>query len=141
MAGHPPTDQPAADTAKVMKAISPCQATLTTKIKEVKGGNLRRLDKTCTNSWTESEVRVSRVEDDALPSQSKTSLGCMQQQLHQLLQKQDDLENRLPTVTSSLLVYLSTQRVQIQVHHHTPSWQNSTTRTAIQSSASFYSTM
>lgn len=36
MAGHPPTDQPAADTAKVMKAISPCQATLTTKIKEVK---------------------------------------------------------------------------------------------------------
>lgn len=84
-----------AETAKVLEAISSCQASLTSKIKEVKidislvRQDLQRLN----DRVTEAETRLSTVEDSLPPLQ--TASDCLQLQVSQMLLKQDDMENRL----------------------------------------------
>lgn len=84
----------AADTTRVLEAISVCQATLTSKIEEVKVDiSLIRQDMTkIRERVTETETRISRAEDIIYPLQH--SQEDMQRQFQQLAQKQDDLENR-----------------------------------------------
>lgn len=65
----PTTEHAAADTAKVLEAISTCQSTLTSKIEEIKVDiSLIRQDMTKLRDWvTETETRISRAEDTLYP--------------------------------------------------------------------------
>lgn len=88
------TEHEAADTVKVLEAISLCQSTLTTKIEEMKVDiSLLRHDMTkLRERVTEAETRLGRAEDTLYPLQH--SQEDLQRQVQQLAQKQDDLENR-----------------------------------------------
>lgn len=90
----PHTEHEAADTAKVLEAISLCQSTLTTKLEEVKVDiSLIRQDMTkLRERVTETETRISRAEDTLYPLQH--SQEDLKRQIQQLAQKHDDLENR-----------------------------------------------
>ncbi|PIO37424.1 hypothetical protein AB205_0021550 [Aquarana catesbeiana] len=69
----------------VLEAISDCKSTLTSKIEE----DLQKL-----RDWvTETEARISHVEDDIPPLQVHTER--LQHQLNMVLAKQDDMENCL----------------------------------------------
>lgn len=83
------------DTARVLEAISDCKSSLTCKIEEVKiDVSLIRQDlQKLRERVTETETRISRVEDEMPPLQQATDH--IQQQLHSILSKQDDMENRL----------------------------------------------
>lgn len=88
------TEHEAADTARVLEAISLCQSTLTTKIEEVKVDiSLIRQDMTkIRERVTETEARISRAEDTIYPLQH--SQEDLKRQIQILAQKHDDLENR-----------------------------------------------
>lgn len=90
------------DTARVLEAISSCQeaitacqTSLTARIEEVKVDiSLVRQDfQKLKGRVTEAENRLGTVEDSLPPLQNTTSE--LQHQVNQLLQKQDDIENRL----------------------------------------------
>lgn len=80
---------------KVLKAISHCQSTLTTKIEEVKVDisliqqHLQKL----RERVKQLQTRLCSL-DDVIP-RLQHSLDHLQLQVNQLLQKQDDMENRL----------------------------------------------
>lgn len=82
-------------TSKVLEAIATCQTMLTTKIEEVKVDiSLMRQDmQKLRDRVGEAEHRISEVEDSLPPLQSSSDR--LQQQVHLILQKQDDMENRL----------------------------------------------
>lgn len=84
-----------ADTDKALEAFSALQATLTTKIEEVKVDiSLVRQDLHKLKEWVKtSETRLGEVDDTIQPLQNTSE--CMQYQINQLLAKQDDdMENR-----------------------------------------------
>lgn len=90
------------DTARVLEAITSCQeditacqTTLTARVEEVKVDiSLVRQDfQKLKGRVTEAETRLSNMED-SLPL-LQNSMGDLQFQVSQLLQKQDDIENRL----------------------------------------------
>lgn len=91
-----------ADTTKVLEAITACQeaiaacqSTLTARIEEVKVDiSLVRQDfQKLRERVTETETRISMMEDSLPPLQHSSE--AIQTQVNQLLQKQDDLENRI----------------------------------------------
>lgn len=90
-----PSDSAADDTARVLEAISDCKSTLTCKIEEVKVDvSLIRQDlQKLRERVTDTETRISQVEDDISPLQITTER--LQHQLNMVLIKQDDMENRL----------------------------------------------
>lgn len=95
-AGSPSTTSSATeDTARVLEAISDCKSTLTGKIEEIKidvsliHQDLQKL----RDRVTETETRISHMEDELHPLHVTTEQ--LQHQLHMVLAKQDDMENRL----------------------------------------------
>lgn len=95
-AGSPAaTSSSTEDTARVLEAISDCKSTLMGKIEEVKiDVSLIRQDlQKLRDGVTETENRISHVEDDMHPLQVTTEQ--LQHQFHTVLVKQDDMKNRL----------------------------------------------
>lgn len=84
-----------AETAKVLEAITTCQEAVTACIEEVNVDiSLLRQDfQNLRERVSEAETRLSTVEDSPPPLQNTTA--DLQLQMSQLLQKQDDIENRL----------------------------------------------
>lgn len=95
-AGPPPhADSAEEDTARVLEAILDCKSTLTSKIEEVKVDvSLIRQDlQKLRERVTETETRLSRVEDEVPPLQVHAEQ--LQHQLNMVIAKQYDMENRL----------------------------------------------
>lgn len=97
--GGPPPSAPAAaasgvDQAAILAAITDCKTSLTTKIEEIKIDiSLLRQDfQKLRGRVTETEGRISRVEDDLPPIQNAVEQAS--RDIQYLLHKQDDLENR-----------------------------------------------
>lgn len=79
----------------MLEAITLCRTSLKAQIEEVTEDiSLIRQDfQKLRDQVTETKTRLSTVENANPPLQS--SSDCMQQQIHQILAKQDDMENRL----------------------------------------------
>lgn len=89
-----PPDAAAEDPARVLEAISDCKNTLTSKIEVKIDVSLIRQDLQKLRDWvTETEARLSHVEDELPPLQVHTER--LQHQLTMVLAKQDDMENCL----------------------------------------------
>lgn len=88
-------ERTASDPDKLLEAITFCRTSLTAQIEEVKMDiSLIRQDfQKLRDRVKEAETRLSTVEDAIPPL--LTSSDRVQRQIHQLLTKQDDRENRL----------------------------------------------